>query len=157
MAKRGRRRKSTTSPNKDTRQRSIPTTPAEEKAAAKSELYTELQAELIRLDMQGFLFRRWMRQAMGIGSANVGFKFFVDDFEEGFKNSQQSKEFDPTEMVVGWDRNSRPKVVKLSQDAAVFRNPPKMPGERATGRTENYSSQKQEDTTARNKKSPLKK
>ncbi|MEB3281118.1 MAG: hypothetical protein VKK42_19555 [Lyngbya sp.] len=153
MAKKGRRKP--VNPNKDTRQRSTPKTEGEKKAAAKSELYTELQAELVRLDMQGFLFRRWMRQAMGIGSAQVGFKFFLDDFEDGFKNSQsQNKQFNPKEMVVGWDEDSRPKVVKLSQDVTVFRNPPKAPGE--GGKTENYSTQKQSENDTRNKKSPLK-
>lgn len=149
------RRKSTIKPDKDTRQRSTPTTPAEKKAAAKSELYTELQAELVRLDMQGFLFRRWMRQAMGIGSSQVGFKFFLEDFEEGFKAAQsQNKEYNPRELVVGWDRDSQPNIVKLSQDAAVFRNPPKAPGEKGTS---GFSSDKQESASGNNKKSPLKK
>ncbi len=149
------RRKSNIKPDKDTRQRSTPTTPAEKKAAAKSELYTELQAELVRLDMQGFLMRRWMRQAMGIGSSRVGFKFFLEDFEEGFKAAQsQNKEYNPRELVVGWDRDSQPNIVKLSQDAAVFRNPPKVPGEKGTS---GFSSEKQEGTANSNKKSPLKK
>lgn len=154
MAKRT-RPKSNVKPESDTRQRSQPVTPAEQKAAAKSELYTELQAELVRLDMQGFLFRRWMRQALGIGSSRVGFKFFLDDFEEGFKAAQsQNKEYNPRELVVGWDRDAVPNIVKLSQDAAVFRNPPKKPGDKGSS---GFGSQPQPTAATTNKKSPLKK
>lgn len=79
-------------------------------------LKEEIEAERLKRELNRFLERRNIRQALGVGDVAT----FIKEFEGGFKNS--AKETKPQlddegeAAIYGEAKENRPKVKKISQE-----------------------------------------
>lgn len=111
-------------PKTDTRRRSEPATNAERRDTTAADLGSELNAERERIGLQGFLTRRWIRQAVSSVDKQVGLKFYYDDYQEGFKMSRSIKMDAKIEQQLmkmwGETKEKQPIIKVWSQYAQVY-------------------------------------
>ena len=108
----------------DTRRRSEPSTNSERRETTAADLKSELNAERERINLQGFLTRRWVRQALIPTDKQVGLKFYYDDYQECFKMSLSIKMDVKVEQQImkmwGETKEKQPIIKTWSQYAHVY-------------------------------------
>ncbi|HEY9865103.1 MAG TPA: hypothetical protein V6D21_13085 [Candidatus Obscuribacterales bacterium] len=98
----------------DTRRQSNPKNLSGQREAIKSDFQTQLNAEKERWQLIGGLFRKWVREALGLPGNDQGLKLYLDQMENGFNRTAQ---FDPKVKIIAWEKGVYPVCIRLNRTA----------------------------------------
>lgn len=114
--KKPKRQRQPGSPPKLSDDKGVPKSEAQIKGELSEWFREEINAELFKRDLDGYLDRRNIRQALGVGDLKV----YTEQFEEGMKNSatETKPQVDDKKqpLIYGKPRENRPKVKKISTE-----------------------------------------